>query len=221
MAGHEVRIGSKVHTNDNKTIGEVHRLVIDPNTRLINTLVVGGHLGPERLVDVELIEKSDKDSVWLSIPEYRAETLPPFVHETVTHVSDWRNIAFGAGPVTSMGNVSGPVAYAPGSYASPAAEPFFGTAPIGNVVTTTIDDIDANSTSIGEGTEVRGSDNKTIGHVHEVVFGDNDEVTALLVQSGHIFHKNTEIPIDAIDYLGHDHIRLNVSSDEAKSKFQS
>src|SRR5262245_60237777 len=81
MAGHEVRIGSKVHTNDNKTIGEVHRLVIDPNTRLISTLVVGGHLGPERLVDVELIEKSDKDGVWLSIPEYRAETLPPFVHE--------------------------------------------------------------------------------------------------------------------------------------------
>ncbi len=220
MASHEVRIGSKVHSNDNKTIGEVHRLVIDPNTRLVSTLIVGNRFGPERLVDIELIEKSDKDAVWLSIPEYRADTLPPFVHETVTQVSDWRNIAFGAGPTTSMGSVSGPVAYAPGSYSQPVSQPFFSTAPIGNVVTTTIEDIADTSTTIGKGTEVRGSDGKSIGHVHEIVFGDNDEVTGLLVQSGHIFHKDTEIPISAIDYLGHDHVRLNVSSDEAKSHFE-
>lgn len=219
MASHEVRIGSKVHSNDDKTIGEVHRLVIDPTTRLVNALVVGSMIGPERLIEIEFIERSDKDAVWLSIPEATVESQPPFVHETVTHVGDWRNVAFGGGPLTSMGSISGPVAYGPSPYAQPAAEPFFSTAPIGTVVTETLGSVPEADMVIGKGTEVHGSDGKKIGHVHEILFSEEEQVTGLLVQSGFVFHKDTEIPISAIDYLGQDHVRLNMTADEAKSRF--
>jgi uncharacterized protein YrrD len=218
MASHEVRIGSTVHTSDNKNVGEVHQLVIDPKTRLVNSLVAKIS-GAERMIDVELIASSNQDGVWLSIPQFRAEVLPPFVHETVTHVTDWRNIAFGAGPVTSMGSTGGAVAYGPGQYGSPVSQPFFSTAPIGTVVTETVSDVPEGDTSVGKGTEVRGSDNKKIGHVHDVIFDDEEQITGFLVKSGFIFHKDEEIPISAISFIGHDHVRLNISADEAKSQY--
>jgi len=219
MASHEVRIGSKVLSSDNKDVGEVNRLIVDPETKLVNSLIVSHMAGGERLVDVDLIASSDQEAVRLSIPASETASLPPFVHETVTHVSDWRNIAFGGGPVTSTGNVSGPVAYGPGSYASPASQPFFTTAPIGTIVTETVTDMPEGDVAVGKGTEVKGSDGKSIGHIHDVVYDDNDEITAFVVQSGHIFHKQTEVPISTVAGIAHDHLRLNVTSDEARAQY--
>jgi sporulation protein YlmC with PRC-barrel domain len=219
MASHEVRIGSKVLSSDNKDVGEVSRLVIAPDTKLVASLIVSHMAGGERLVDVDLIAATDQGAVRLSILASEAAHLPPFVHETVTHVSDWRNIAFGGGPVTSMGNVSGPVAYGPGSYAAPATQPFFMTAPIGNIVTETVSDVPEGDVAVGKGTEVRGSDGKAIGHIHDVVYDDNDEITAFVVQSGHIFHKQAEVPISTVAGIAHDHLRLNLTADEAKTQY--
>ena len=219
MARHEVRIGSKVLSNDNKDVGEVSRLVVDPETKLVVSLIVSHMAGGERLVDVDRIASADQEAVRLSISASQAAGLPPFVHETVTHVSDWRNIAFGGGPVTSMGNVSGPVAYGPGSYGSPASQPFFRIAPIGTIVTETVSDVSEEDVAVGKGTEVRGSDGKSIGHIHDVVYDDNDEITAFVVQSGHLFHKQAEVPVTTVEGIAHDHLRLNVTADEAKSQF--
>jgi sporulation protein YlmC with PRC-barrel domain len=219
MPSHEVRIGSKVLSSDNKDVGEVSRLVVDPDSNLVISLIVSHMAGGERLVDIDLIASSDHESVRLSVPAAATASLPPFVHETVTHVTDWRNMVFGGGPVTSTGNVSGPVAYGPGSYGSPATQPFFMTAPIGTIVTETVTDISESDVAIGKGTEVKGSDGKSIGHIHDVVYDDKDEITAFIVQSGRIFHKETELPITTVAGIAHDHLRLNVTSDEARAQF--
>jgi sporulation protein YlmC with PRC-barrel domain len=219
MTSHEVRIGSKVLSSDGKDVGGVSRLVIDPESKLVSSIVVSHMAGGERLVDVDFIASSDQDAVRLSVPASETANLPPFVHETVTHVSDWRNMAFGGGPVTSMGNVSGPVAYGPGSYGSPASQPFFTTAPVGTIVTETVSDLPEGDVAVGKGTEVKGSDGKSIGHVHDVVYDDKDEITAFIVQSGRIFHKETELPVETVAGIAHDHLRLNVTSDEAQEQF--
>jgi uncharacterized protein YrrD len=220
MSSHEVRIGSKVISSDNKNLGEVHRLVIDPQTKMVTAIVFqAGVMGTERIADIDLIASSDAEGVQLSIPESEANQLTPFVHETVTHVDDWRNVAFGAGPVYSTGSVRGPVAYSPGSYGMPVPEPFFSTAPIGTLITETVGELPEGDTDVGKGTEVRGSDGKSIGHVHDVVFDDNQQITGFVVESGFIFHKETQIPIDSVAGIAHDHLRLNMTADEARARF--
>jgi uncharacterized protein YrrD len=219
VSSHEVRIGAKVIASDGEDVGHVNRLVIAPDTKVVSALIISHLIGAERMLDVDLIASSDHDTVTLSIPSSAANQLPPFVHETVTHVTDWRNVAFGAGPVTSAGSVKGPVAYSPGNYGAPASEPFFVTAPIGTVVTETIGDLPESDVAVGKGTEVRGSDGKSIGNVHDVVYGDNDEIAAFMVQSGIVFHKETEVPVSTVAGITHDYLRLNITADEAKAQF--
>jgi uncharacterized protein YrrD len=220
MSSYEVRIGSKVMSSDNKNLGDVHRLVIDSRTKMVTAIVFqAGVMGTERIADIDLIASSDAEGVQLSIPESEANQLTPFVHETVTHVDDWRNIAFGAGPVYSTSIVRGPVVYGPGNYAMPVSEPFFTVAPIGKVITETVPELLEGDTDVGKGTEVRGSDGKSIGHVHHVVFDDNQQITGFVVESGFIFHKETQIPIDSVAGIAHDHLRLNVTADEAQAQF--
>src|SRR5206468_11610224 len=99
--------------------------------------------------------------------------------------------------------------------------PFFFEAPVGNVEAQNISNLPEDSVLIDKGVEVIGSDGKKVGHIDELIVDDERRVTAFVVKSGWLFKHDVRIPLSAIADRAHDHVRLNVTAEEAERGFSA
>lgn len=62
------------------------------------------------------------------------------------------------------------------------------------------------------------SDGKTIGHVDGFVVDDDDHVTHLVLERGHLWGKqDVTVPVAAIDVLGNDQVVLSLTTDQVEA----
>ena len=88
-------------------------------------------------------------------------------------------------------------------------------APIGGIIAENFSNVGAEAVLISEGTDVVGSDEKKIGHVDEV-FVEQRRLTGFLVRAGFLLHHDVRIPMTLVAGVTQNHIRLNVTADEAE-----
>lgn len=58
---------------------------------------------------------------------------------------------------------------------------------------------------------------KHIGHLDEVVYGEDGAATAFVINAGRIFTHDLRVPISAIHSITHDRIELEITADEAEA----
>ena len=191
MAGEsQFTIGARASCTDGDC-GEVSRLIIDPATDAVTHLAVQPRYRPEaaRLVPVHLAEVTD-EGVRLRCTLEEFEKLDP---------AEERDLVTGEGPVQLAGGgglVPGP---GPGAWRQTA---------------TFEDVIPGDEAEVGPGDPVLAVDGE-IGRVQGfLVDPDNDRVTYVLLQEGHLWgRKEVAIPISAVLRVD-EGIRLNLTKEQ-------
>ncbi len=191
MAGEsQFTIGAKASCT-NGDCGEVRRLIIDPATDTLTHLVIqpGHWQEAARLVPVDLAEATD-DGIRLRC------TIAEF--DQLDHATE-RDLVTGAGPGQILG------AY--GMVAGPTPAQWRQTATFEDV-------IPGGEDEVGPGEPVHAVDGE-IGRVQGfLVNPDNDRVTHVLLQEGHLWgRKDVAIPIGAVTGVD-EGIRLNLTKEQ-------
>lgn len=220
-----IELGKDVYASDGEKLGTVDRLVLDNETHDLRKFVVhkGFIFSEDRIVDVELVTGVDDDgSLRLSVPSTDDRTIPPFVEETFRVASDEEARHLGYGSYMNTAPWA-PIWYAPGGATGsyrPGEGPFFHGAETTSGTLETQDNLPDDSISIDTGTDVIGSDGDKVGEVEEVLTDANGQVSGFVVKAGFIFTHDVQIPMSAVDGMSLDHIRLNITSDEAEDRYK-
>ncbi|MEZ4522126.1 MAG: PRC-barrel domain-containing protein [Thermomicrobiales bacterium] len=73
---------------------------------------------------------------------------------------------------------------------------------------------------LSHGSNVYGSDGKHIGHLDEVVYGNDGVATAFVIDAGRIRTHDVRVPISSVKSVTHDRIELEITADEAEEASQ-
>lgn len=220
----QIELGKDVVASDGEKIGTVDRLVLDSETNeLIKFVVHKGFLWSEdRIVDLELVSGVDGEgNIRLHVPSSDEDTIPGFVEDTyrVAGEDEARHMGYGAYMNTAPW---APIWYAPGGASGsyrPGEGPFFHGAETTSGTLETRDNLPDDSITIDTGTDVIGSDGDKVGEVDEIFADDRGRVSGFLVKSGMIFTHDVRIPMDAVDHITSDHIQLNITGQDAESRY--
>jgi uncharacterized protein YrrD len=167
-----------VVASDGSHVGRVDRVVIHPRTTKLTHIVIhkGVLLTKDKVVPVELVNRTDGGVVHLSMTPAELDRMPDFVEEEYVTVPQ-------ASPV-------GP--YVPGSILWPTA---YAYAP---VIIKEERHVPENTIEITEGTDVFCADGK-IGVVDEVLADvATGRVSGLVVRRGSFFTRDVTIPIGRV-----------------------
>jgi uncharacterized protein YrrD len=221
-----LELGKDVIASDGEKLGKVDRLVLNSDTNDLIKFVVhkGMFWSDDRIIDLELVSTIDSDGhVHLRVSSDEGEKMPAFVEETfrVASEDESRHLGYGA----YMGTAPyAPIWYAPGGATGtyrPGSGPFFDGAETTSGSLETRSNLPANSMSVDTGTDVLGSDGDKVGEVEEVVLDTDGHLSGIIVKAGFIFTHDVNIPAASVDTVTSDHVQLNLTSDEAESRYAS
>jgi uncharacterized protein YrrD len=220
MANHQIRIGTPVHSSDGKKLGHVHRFVVDAESKALAYVAIDRSVFTEdRLVETSLLASSDESGIRLSISEAEAQNLPPFVERELVQTPGGVEVPTLTGSTVPIAGSSRwhVVDSGAAEFPSVTGSSLFMVAPVGDVVTREVTNLDADDVRIDTGTDVVGSDGKKLGTVDELLFDDANTVTGFVVRAGFLFKHDVEVPMTSVAGIAHDHIRLNVTKDQAEA----
>lgn len=199
-----IDIGASVKTREGEEIGKVERVILDPNTREVEALVVhrGLILTRDVVVPLSLVQGADRSGVNLRIGRDQLRDLPDFVERHYV-------------PRLSEGAVNYP--YAPGSMLFPLAPPY---AVAGPPVPYRQPDKETptppEGVDISQGTTVL-TVNGPIGVVDELrTDALADRVSTIVVKKGMGLSKDAEIPIEFVEEVTDDQIRLSLTTQQVE-----
>lgn len=199
-----IDIGMKVRTVEGEEVGKVERVILDPETRVVDAVVVhrGLVLTRDVVVPLSLIQGAGKDGVRLRIGKVQLAELPDFIERHYVAPSE-------------EGAIISP--YAPGSILYPLA-PRYEIRGVPTPYEAIAEERIAppRDVDISAGTEVRTVDGP-IGVVDEVRTDPlADRVTTIVVRKGPDLKKDVEIPIEFVDDLTDDHIKLSLTTQQVE-----
>jgi len=205
----QFRENADVYTLDNKKVGEVERVVLDPQTKEITHLVVrkGFLLTEDKVVPIELVESATEDQVTLR-KMGDLESLPNFEETQYVRVDRvdpkypyekgyaWPFFWY---PTVGM------------TWWSRRAYPLY---PRPRYVVETWRNIPADTVPLKEGADVISVDGEDVGSV-ERIFADpeRERATHLLISEGLILKEKKLVPTTWIMSVEEDEVRLAVSAD--------
>jgi uncharacterized protein YrrD len=200
-----------VFTYDGEKVGQVDRVVIDPQDGEVTHLVVRkGFLFPEdKVLPVDLVESAEEKRVTLRQDAGDLHKLPRF--EEAHYVGlDSDEITRTAYPVES----AQPIYWYP-PYGTPVGYPPFATPPYPTYIER---NIPPGTVPLKEGARVVSVDGKDVGDVEEV-FSDNEteKVTHILVAEGILFKRHKLVPMHWIQSVDENQIRLSVKASILKN----
>jgi uncharacterized protein YrrD len=228
MAQYEVNIGARVKSRDGKKLGSIDKLICHPDENRVDGFILGkGTIHEAKIVDASLVAATDEHGIVLNIDARAVSSLPVLVHEQ--RIKSSGSLSYGVGYGYGMGYGQADVqgsgeqwfirGNSGGQLAHTGSESLYMQAPIGDVVTENITNLDANAVVISEGTDVFGTDGKKVGHVGEI-FVEKRHITGILVRAGWLFHHDVRVPMSMVAGLSHARVRLNVTAAEAEHLLQ-
>ncbi len=201
----KIDIGVRVRTVDGEEIGKVERVIINPDSKEVDALVVhrGLILTRDVVVPLSLIQEAERDEVTLRIGSAQLAALPDFVerHYAATSPGEAAISPYTPGsvlfPLVSPQRVPG----VPAPYDAVHQE---WQAPTQDV-------------DISEGTEVRSLDGP-IGVVGEVRTDPlTDRASAIVVKGGLGLDRELTIPIESVSEVADDHIQLSLTTRQVEA----
>jgi sporulation protein YlmC with PRC-barrel domain len=196
-----IDVGADVVTSDGEKVGTVSFVVVRPPSYSITDIVVGtGFLGRDVVVSMDRVAAHEGTAVRLNITKDDVASLDDYVEAHYDRPSqDWFTATGlyypGAGTLWPAGTY----------YPMPTSVEV--NAPAGTV-------------GISEGLAVVSSDGHHIGSVHSVRTGDGgQDVEAIVVRQGTLFHHDTEIPMSEVSAVEVDGVVLKGTKDDLQSRF--
>lgn len=209
-----LELGSAVQCSDGE-FGELADVVIDPIKRRVTHLVVA----PQHRHD---------EARLVPIDRARAQASPPAgirLDCTTAEVSQFESVQRSA--YLRLGEVPMEDPEWEIGVTDVLALPYYGTmtpgtvgldmAPLGldDHVTEVYDRVPKDKIEVRRASAVTSADDHGLGHVDGFVVDDQERITHLVLQQGHLWGKREiTIPIDAIASIQTDHVTLRLSRDE-------
>src|SRR3954464_684883 len=165
----EFKQGTKVVTSDGHHVGNVDRVVINPETKGVSHIVVskGFLFSEDKVIPVELISTTSPDKVTLQADSATVHNLPPF-HET-------HYVSFYTPPPDSNRPSSTPESvywYPPigvGGWGGSGANFSQPMLPVGTSTIRTEHNIPESNIAVKEGARVVSTDDKHVGNVEQII----------------------------------------------------
>lgn len=203
----EFKEGTKVYTATGDDVGEIARVVLNPETNEITHIVVsqGWLFTEDRVLPIHLVDQAVADRIQLRADVKNLDDLPNFEESYYVEPDGTSHDPQGYAPqlywYPPMGNAwSG---YYSGSYGY-TATPY---------VLHTEQNIPEGTVGLREGARVVSADGEDVGTV-ERIFTNNkmNRATHLLVKEGWLFQEKHSIPVDWIRSVDENEIRLSVNA---------
>ncbi len=225
-----IELGRPVMSRDGKRVGTVDQLVLDPETREVQAIIVhrGLLLTEDRVVDRALIDAVAPDGrVWLSLDAERVDELPQFVEAAFVRLT--AEEAATVPYVWPSGGGLGTVPFVWGTptqgptLPEPRSAPFDPTGgtlpssppPVSEPVET-VSPLPAEAVRIDRGTVVVAADGVRLGKVEHVHLNEDGEVISLAVDPGLFGGEALHIPAAWIAEVTEEAIRLSVDAATAR-----
>jgi len=207
----QFREGANVFTSEGQKVGEVDRVVIDPQTKEVTHVVVqkGFLLTTDKVVPVSLVGAATENRVTLREDAGDLEALPEFEVKHYVPIGE-----------AEMHRKPEP-GYVPSFYLYPPAGVSWWTTPGGYpippYVVETERHVPEGTVPLKEGAEVVSLDGDHMGDVEAVLTDpEEDRATHLLISQGLLLKENKLIPTTWVSTVLEDEVHLMVGSDLLK-----
>ncbi len=205
----DIKLGQPVVSSDNQHVGKVDRLILDPQSRDIESIVVhkGIFLSEDRVLNVGLLHGVDAHgAVQAEISASKFAELPVFV-ETAYRIptdDEYQSLPY---PVDTMVVNTGMIS--PLLWQNPAGRTM-GAGTTINEDAIAESGIPENMVAIDKGTAVFDRDGNAVGHVDDVLFDERGQMTSIVVKAGRIRRHEYRVPIQQVDRLLESEVRLTI-----------
>lgn len=206
--------GSKVYSSDEKELGFIQELVIDPRSRAVTHIVVqqGLFFSSDRLIGVDVIADAREGEVILKetaakldeelSADYRADEYVPLADDAIRQHLGGTGRAWVRPPHAAISDVPYPSIVPPGIAALPTDPQ----------VIVSLDEI-----ALEQGALVRTKDGKRIGSVDQCITDEDDNLTHILIRKGTFFPVPKLVPIDWVARIEENEIVLAVNAESLKN----
>jgi uncharacterized protein YrrD len=203
----EFRLNAAVFAVDQKPVGHVERVVLDPRTKKITHLVIrqGLIFSKDKVVPVDLIATAMKDSITLRADVEYLANLPDFEEEAFVIVDKDEY-----GPTGGMPFEDRPL---PLYYYASGVDAMHERYPQQRVETEADQNIPAGTVALDEGAAVFSADGEHVGDIERIfTFPGTDRVARFLISDGFLLKQKKTIPATWITRLGEGEVHLTVKS---------
>jgi len=201
----KINLGAKVNTENNKSIGEIEQIVVDPADEEITHVVIkkGAFFTQDKLVPIGMVGMVNEGEIHLRASEEEIEQLPDFETKFYVNYDDLKKI-----DNQEVGYAARLIMYPPaGVMGMPAGPRFFPP-----VVTRTEKNIAPHAVAIKEGADVIGLEGNKAGDVEEIIMDPRlDRVTYFVISKGMLFKERKLLPTTWVRNLKDGKIKLTVN----------
>lgn len=202
------REGADVFTWDGEKVGDIERVVLDPESKEVTHVVVekGFLFTTDKVVPVSLIGPTTEDRVTLREDAGDLEALPDFEEKHFVAITE-----------TEEPEVSPPGYVRPIYWYPPAGLTWWGTPGYGYhippYVIQTERHVPEGTVALAEGAKVVGSDGEHVGDVEAVLTDpEQDRATHLLISQGLLLTEEKLVPTTWVSMVMEDEVHLAVGS---------
>jgi sporulation protein YlmC with PRC-barrel domain len=206
----QLQKNAAVLTVDGQSVGSLNRVVVEPESRTLNAIVVrtGGLFSKEeKVVPIDVVAETHEDQIRLNEKARDLDEFPPFEEEVAINGSESArpDVPTENPPLTAVGH---PDAGRPAIPSVPAV-------PAGGMVTEVRQNIPEGTIAMEETPKIITVEGIHAGDVERILADPTDDhLTHLLVSNG-LFKKTVKlIPIQWVAMLGMEHIHLKVKKRE-------
>ncbi len=201
----QLQKNATVLTTDGESVGQVDRVVLNPETKVVTHVVVGKGLfkTDEKVVPIDMVTETNDNQVVLREEAGSLKSFPPFEE---THLIDAGSDYQGGSPASA--NIPPTMLGTQGAGVSlmPASRDRFNTQIEQNIPEGTV--------ALKEGAKVITAEGKRVGSVERVVAdAPADRASYLFVKVGRFAGETKMIPITWVRDLSEDEIHLRVHKD--------
>jgi uncharacterized protein YrrD len=200
--------GAEVFSTDGEKVGHIDRVVLDPQTGELTHIVVrkGLLFVEDKVIPAELIGQAEEERVQLTAAVRDLEGLPEFEEQHYIYVDELEQ------------GVDYDLGYVPPFYWYP---PFGGTGTVGGspsysippYVVETERHIPEGTVALREGVNVVSAEGEKVGDIERVLVDPgSDQATHFVISQGLLFKERKLVPIQWVDSVGEDEVRLAVDS---------
>ena len=208
--------GANVSTYDNKNVGSVDRVVLNPKTKEVTHIVVrkGFLFTEDKIIPLDLVASATEEQVTLRPVANALDKLPPFeeVHYVPLDESEATTADYPAGWAAPF------YWYQPlaGSLANPEYAPAYVNQQPYRMETE--QNIPEDTIALKEGARVISHDDQYVGNVKRVFTkSDTDRASHFLISEGLIFKDHKLVPTTWIHDIQEDEVHLNVNAATLKN----
>jgi uncharacterized protein YrrD len=201
--------GAEVKSADDKSVGHVDRVVMDPKSKEVTHLILrkGVLLTKDSVLPINLVSTSTEKQINLTVSSKEVKDLPEYQEKSYVP--------------TEEGDLPKGAAYTPSFYWYPMSPSMYPSAlvePVPEFEVRVERNIPDENVALKAGARVVGSDGEEAGHIDQVFTqSSSDQVTSFVVSRGLLVKEHRLVPINWVKFITDEEVQLNVPAAKVDS----